>query len=161
MEKYESKQYQIRRPAAQIYAVLSDFRNFTPIVQGRVEEWQADETSCSFRFKGMSVRLQIIDKEPENYIKISGDDRSPLEFTFWVQMKQVEAYDTRIRLVLHTKLNMVMRMMIGSKLQSGLDQMAVRWRPPSMASCRAITDPASAIGTGRERASARLPFEGQ
>lgn len=124
MEKYESKQYQIRRPASQIYAVLSDFRNFTPIVQGRVEGWEADETSCSFRFKGMSVRLCIIDKEPENYIKIAGDDLSPVDFTFWVQMKQVEAYDTRIRLVLHAKLNMVMRMMIGSKLQSGLDQMA-------------------------------------
>ncbi len=29
-----------------------------------------------------------------------------------------------MRLVLHAKLNMVMKMMIGSKLQQGLDQMA-------------------------------------
>lgn len=124
MEKYESKQEQIRRPAEQIYAVISDFNNFTPIVQDKVEDWSADETSCSFKVKGMSVRLYMEEKVPYEYVKISGDDRSPLEFTFWVQLKQVDEYDTRMRLVLHAKLNMVMKMMIGSKLQDGLNQIA-------------------------------------
>ena len=68
----------------------------------------------------------MVDKEPEQYVKISGDDRSPLDFTMWVQLKQVEAYDTRMRLVLHIKLNFMMKMMIGSKLQDGLDQMAAQ-----------------------------------
>lgn len=124
MEKYESKQQQIRRPAEQVYAVISDFNNFTPVVQGRVEEWMADETSCSFRLKGMTVRLHMLDKAPNEYIKVGGDDRSPLDFTFWVQLKQVGDCDTRMRLVLHAKLNMMMKMMIGSKLQDGLDQIA-------------------------------------
>ena len=68
----------------------------------------------------------MVDKEPNNYIKISGDDKTPMEFTLWMQMKQVADYDTRIRLVLHAKLNMMMRMMIGSKLQKGLDEMAAQ-----------------------------------
>lgn len=124
MEKYESKQQQIRRPAEQVYAVISDFTNFTPIVQGYVEDWIADETSCSFRLKGMTVRLYMVDRIPNEYIKVAGDDRSPVDFTFWVQLKQVGSYDTRMRLVLHAKLNMMMKMMIGSKLQDGLDQIA-------------------------------------
>ncbi|HIW98480.1 MAG TPA: SRPBCC family protein [Candidatus Tidjanibacter gallistercoris] len=124
MEKYESRQQQIRRPAAQIYSLISDFSNFTPVVQGHVEEWTADETHCSFRVKGMTVRLHMVDRVPEQYVKIAGDERSPLDFTFWIQLKEVGAYDTRMRLVLHAKLNMVMKMMIGSKLQSGLDRMA-------------------------------------
>lgn len=124
MEKYESKQHQIRRPAEQVYTIISDFRNFTPAVQGRVEDWHAEESECSFRVKGVSVRLRMVDKEPGNYVKISGDEHSPLDFTMWVQMKQVAEYDTRMRMVLHIKLNMVMKMMIGSKLQDGLDQMA-------------------------------------
>ena len=41
LEKYESKQVQIRRPAAQIYAMASRFDNFTPVLKDRVEEWQA------------------------------------------------------------------------------------------------------------------------
>lgn len=126
MEKYESKQQQIRRPASQVYAVISDFNNFTPVVQGHVEDWTADETSCAFKLKGMTVRLHMVDKVQDEYIKVSGDDRSPLDFTFWVQLKQVGDYDTRMRLVLHAKLNMVMKMMIGSKLQTGLDQIAAQ-----------------------------------
>ena len=124
MEKYESRQQQIRRPAEQIYSVISDFNNFTPVVQGHVEEWTADETSCSFKVKGMTMRLRMVDKVPNDYVKVTGDERSPLDFTFWIQLKQVGDYDTRMRLVLHAKLNMVMKMMIGSKLQQGLDQMA-------------------------------------
>ncbi len=124
MEKYESKQQQIRRPADQIWSVISNFNNFTPIVRDRVEEWQATEDDCSFRMKGLTVRLHMVDKVPGEYIKVSSDELSPMEFTFWVQLKQVGPYDTRMRLVLHAKLNMVMRMMIGGKLQSSLDSMA-------------------------------------
>lgn len=124
MEKYESKQQQIRRPAAQVYAVLSDFRNFTPIIQDKVDNWQATENSCSFKVKGITMRMAIIDKEPENFIKLTGEDGSPLDFTFWIQMKEVAPYDTRIRLVLHARLNMMMKMMVGSKLQEGIDMMA-------------------------------------
>lgn len=124
MEKYESKQQQIRRPVEQIYALLSNFANFTPVLQDKVEEWTATEDDCSFRLKGMTVRLHIVEKALNEYVKIEGDDKSPVDFTFWVQLKQVDAYDTRMRLVLHTRLNMVMKMMVGSKIQGGLDQIA-------------------------------------
>ncbi len=123
MEKYESKQQQVRRSAEQIYAVISDFRNFTPMLQDRVEEWQAEENSCSFKAKGMTLRLRIVDKEPNKVVKISGDEDMPLDFAFWFQMKEVAPYDTRIRLVLHAKLNMMMKMMIGGKIQKGVDEM--------------------------------------
>lgn len=126
MEKYESKQQQIRRPASQVYAVISDFNNFTPLVQGHVEEWVADGDSCSFRLKGMTVRLYMVDKSPGEYVKVSGDERSPLDFTFWVQLKQVGEYDTRMRLILHAELNLMMKMTIGSRIQEGLNQIASR-----------------------------------
>ena len=64
MEKYESRQQQIRRPAEQIYSVISDFNNFTPVVQGHVEDWMADETSCSFKVKGMTMRLRFVIEPP-------------------------------------------------------------------------------------------------
>ena len=58
-------------------------------------------------------------------IKISGDDEgtsAPIDFTFWIQLHEVSESDTRIRLVLHAELNMMMRMMIGGKIQGGLDK---------------------------------------
>jgi carbon monoxide dehydrogenase subunit G len=59
------------------------------------------------------------------HIKISGDDAAggvPVDFSFWIQLHEVSEMDTRIRLVLHAELNMMMRMMIGSKIQGGLDK---------------------------------------
>ena len=124
MEKYESKQQQIRRTAEQIYSALSSFNNFTPIIQDRVEEWNADDNVCSFKVKGMPVRLKMVEREPNKTIKIQGDEGSPIDFTFWLQLKEVAPYDTRMRIVVHAELNMMMRMMIGKKLQGAVDQMA-------------------------------------
>ena len=47
-----------------------------------------------------------------------------MDFAFWLQLKEVAPYDTRMRLVLHIDLNMMMRMMIGSKIQGAIDQIA-------------------------------------
>jgi hypothetical protein len=46
----------------------------------------------------------------------------PIDFSFWIQLHEVSDNDTRMRLVLHADLNMMMRMMIGGKLQEGLDK---------------------------------------
>lgn len=124
MEKYESKQQRIRRPAAQIYSVLSDFTNFTPILRDKVDDWHANENSCSFKFQGMTMKLLIVDKEPDKLIKFTGGDGVPMDVTIWIQLKEVAPYDTRMRIVVHAKLNMMMRMMLGSKLSKGVDQMA-------------------------------------
>ena len=83
MEKYESKQCQIFKSAAQIYPFISNFSLLTPAVADKVEEWNATEDTCSFKVKGFTVKL---------------------------------------RMVLHCELNMMMRMMIGGKIQKGLDQ---------------------------------------
>ena len=124
MEKYESKQQQIRRSAEQIYSALSSFSNFTPMLADKVEEWQATDDECSFKVKGMKIALRIVDREPNKTIKIQGADSNPMDFTFWLQLKEVAPYDTRMRIVVHAELNMMMRMMIGKKLQGAIDQMA-------------------------------------
>ena len=118
MQEYTSRQQQIRRSAQQIYDVVSRFDNLTPALADRVEEWQADEDTCSFKAKGFTVKLRIAEKEAPKTIKIVGGDGGvPMDFAFWLQLKEVAPYDTRMRLVLHIDLNMMMRMMIGSKIQ--------------------------------------------
>ena len=104
MEKYESKHQQILRSAEQIYTVISRFDNLTPAVQDKVEEWRADENSCSFKVKGFTVNLQIVAKEAPKYVKIqSGEGGVPIDFTFWIQLQPAGPYDTRMRLVLHAE----------------------------------------------------------
>ena len=125
MQEYTSKQQQIRRPAQQIYTDLSLCDNLTPAVADKVEEWQATEDTCSFKAKGFTVKLRMAEKEEPKLIKIVGDDGGvPMDFAFWLQLKEVAPDDTRMRLVLHIELNMMMRMMVGSKLQEAVDKIA-------------------------------------
>ena len=125
LEKYESKQQQILKPASRIFPFISRFDMLTPALQDKVEEWQADADSCSFKVKGFTISLRIVEREENKHVKISGDDSAtavPIDFMFWIQLHQVSESDTRIRLVLHAELNMMMRMMIGGKIQGGLDK---------------------------------------
>ena len=125
MQEYTSRQQQIRRSAQQIYDVVSRFDNLTPALADRVEEWQADEDTCSFKAKGFTVKLRIAEKEAPKTIKIVGGDGGvPMDFAFWIQLHKVSDTDTRMRLVLHIELNMMMKMMIGGKLQGAIDQIA-------------------------------------
>lgn len=125
MQEYTSKQHRIQRPAEQIFAAVSRFDNLTPAVADRVEEWQATEDTCSFKAKGFTVKLRIVEKEAPRYVKIESDEGGlPVDFSFWIQLQPVAAYDTRMRLVLRADLNMMMRMMIGGKLQGAIDQIA-------------------------------------
>ena len=123
MQEYISKQVQILRPAEQIYQVISRFDNLTPALQGRVEDWEATELTCSFKAKGFTIRLLMDERVEPKHVKIIGDG-VPMDFAFWIQLHKVDTNDTRLRLVLHAELNMMMKMMIGSKLQQALDQIA-------------------------------------
>ena len=123
MEKYESKQQQINHPAALVFPIISRMDLMTPAMQDKVEEWEATPDSCSFKVKGMKVALRIAERVMNKHVKIVADQGGiPIDFSFWIQLKEVAEHDTRIRMVLHAELNMMMKMMIGSKIQDGLDQ---------------------------------------
>lgn len=123
MQEYQSKQQQILRPAELIFEAISRFDRLTPALADKVEEWQATEDTCSFKAKGFTVKLRIADRVAPKHVKIVGDG-VPMDFAFWVQLHPVSENDTRLRLVLHAELNMMLKMMIGSKLQEALDQIA-------------------------------------
>lgn len=123
MQEYISKQQQIFRPAEHIFAVISRFDNLTPAVADKVEDWEATERTCSFKAKGFTVRLLIDELEEPKHVKIIGDG-VPMDFAFWIQLHKVSDTETRLRLVLKVELNMMMKMMLGSKLEKGIDQVA-------------------------------------
>lgn len=124
MQEYTSKQHQILRPAEQIYAAISRFDNLTPALADKVEEWRADEETCSFKAKGFTVKLRMDERVAPKHVKIVGDGGVPMDFAFWIQLHKVSDTDTRMRLVLHVELNMMMKMMIGGKLQEAVDKIA-------------------------------------
>lgn len=124
MERYESKHVRILKPSQLVYGTLSSFDNLTPILADKVDSWVAQDDCCSFKAKGFGVKLRIIERVEPKLIKVVGDDKSPMDFTFWVQLVTVSETDTRLRIVLDIELNFMMKKMIGGKIATAIDQIA-------------------------------------
>jgi hypothetical protein len=126
MTSVESKIVSIKRLDEDVYKVLSSFKNFTPFAQAaKLENWQADDDWCRFDVQGIKdAGLRIIEREPFKTLKVTGDGKIPFEFFVWIQLKQVAPYDTRMKITLKADLNFMMKTMLGSKLQQGVDAIA-------------------------------------
>lgn len=127
MQEYISKTVRIQRDPSQIFPMVSDMNLFAqaiPVDQLKeLEDLEADSDACSFKVKGMEMGLRIINREPFKTVKFTGYGKIPFEFFIWIQMKEMAAYDTRLRIVLHVKMNMMAKMMMKGKIQKGLDAM--------------------------------------
>jgi carbon monoxide dehydrogenase subunit G len=123
MAKVESKIGALRQNEEQVYGFLSDFRNLDPLVpQDKISNWESTQDSCRFDIAGAgSVAMQIIEREPHKLIKLQSKDQSPVPFTLWIQLKQVQEQDTRIKLTAQAELNPFMKAMISKYLKQGLD----------------------------------------
>ncbi len=119
-----SKTGKINNSAERIFNFFSDFRNISKLIppEAGVENWQAEKDWCSFVVKGQNIQLNIVEREEFKTIKISGDDNSPYIFNFWMQLVQLSAYDTAVRLVVRAQLSFFMRQAVKKPMQKGLDQ---------------------------------------
>ncbi|MDR1054569.1 MAG: polyketide cyclase [Prevotellaceae bacterium] len=125
MKKYISKTVKVNRMLEEIFNFLSDMSLFSQAIpKDKIEDWQATPDECSFKVKGMHMGVKIIDRDPFKTIKFTGNGAVPAEFFLWIQLKEVAPYDIRMRMVLHVKLNMIMKLLLKGKIQNGLDQMA-------------------------------------
>lgn len=127
--KYESKITSSRASAAAIYRVVSDLSNIER-VRGMIPEDRVKELECEpdfVRFKvdglGQKLGIRIVDKIENSTVKF-GLENAPVDGNFWIQTKEVAPGDTRIRLTVKAEMPMMIKMMIGNKLQEGLDQAA-------------------------------------
>ena len=70
------------------------------------------------------AEIRIIDREPFKTIKVTSSGSLPVSITFWIQLLPVDAYETKLRLVLDADMNMMIKMMVNKKLEEGINKMA-------------------------------------
>ena len=121
--KIESRTGKINSPSSRVYAFMSNFNNFAMLVpKDKVKDWQSSEDHCQFTVDGLGkAGLRIIEKEPYSLVKITGEEGSKLNFTFWIQLKEVSENDTRLKLTIHADLNPMIKMMATKPLQNFVD----------------------------------------
>ena len=65
---------------------------------------------------------ELLKKYEENKTIKYGAQNIPIPLNAWIQLKQVDELDTRMRITIKTDMPAMFRMMIDKKMQAGLDQ---------------------------------------
>jgi len=122
--KVESKVGRLRTDDDRIYSFLSNCNNFQQFtVNDKIKNWRADVDSCSFSVDGIGdVTFSIVERNPNNLVKFSIENAQAENIFLWVQLKNVNQGDTRVKLTAKLEVNPVLRMFISKPLQQGLDK---------------------------------------
>lgn len=124
MIKVESKVTKNACQDEQLFNFVSDFRNlatlFPPEYRDKIE---FSEHSITIEaMKGMFVSFSILEQEPYKLLKLGVE--TGRDFFIWIQLKQVAAYDTRIRITMHAEIPKVAGIFAKKKLQVFVDSFA-------------------------------------
>lgn len=127
MESYVSGVKAAQGSAAQVFGVLSDMNNIQRIkskIEGKVQDLQTTTDTCSFSVPPFgSASIKVASREPNNTI-VYESVNSPMAFKLWIQIKEVAPTQSAIRLTLKVDLNFMLKSMLGSKLEEGIDKVA-------------------------------------
>ena len=146
MTKYESKIKQINAPVESVYATLSNLENLRPMLENarnsevvkekireagqdpaqleKLDEVTLTPDRISFPAPMVGeVALAVVEREENKCIKFQ-TEQSPVEANLWIQVLPVTDTTSKMRLPLKAALNPMIKLMIGSKLEKGLDQFA-------------------------------------
>jgi len=138
VNKYISDVKIIRSNQDLIYNYLSNFENLSKYInegllekmtkqipQIKISNFVSDADSCRFQISGMGLaEIRIVEREPVKTIKISSSGSLPITIVFWIQLLPVDAFETKLRLVLNADMSMMIKMMVNKKLEEGINHLA-------------------------------------
>ena len=153
MTKYESNVKQIAATVEQVYGKLSNLENLRPIIENAQDnealrqklqdagqdpsqldqlknvELTSDRLAVPVGMLG-TLALRIIEREEGRTIKFE-TEQSPIQANMWIQVLPTSEVTTaeglqgtKMRLTLKADLNPMVKMMVGSKLQDGINKFA-------------------------------------
>lgn len=117
--KIVSRIAQLNTPAPMIYRMISDFSFISKVEppDKRIKIVSSDADSCKIVVEGGGeLGLRIVEREENSLVKIANESDTKLVFTMWLQLKEVKAYDTRLRITLHVSANAFMKMALQKPL---------------------------------------------
>ncbi|MBR0175629.1 MAG: hypothetical protein IJQ22_09040 [Bacteroidales bacterium] len=121
--QYSSKHGIVPRPQAELYMAFTDMRTFLAMLpEDKKEGVTADFDTITATVQGFTIGVKVTRREPYNYIELQ-DNGAP--FHFMVSLHFDPADDpgkTDFHIDLLADLNVMMKMMIGKRLQEALDK---------------------------------------
>lgn len=121
---YESKHGIVSKNASELYMAFCDLRNFTQLTGVNMgADITADYDNLSITVQGFKISVRIDERQPYNLIRIISTE-SPIEFVCALHFEPSVNFigKTDFSIVLDANLNFMMKTMLGSKIQMGLDK---------------------------------------
>ena len=111
-----------------IFNMLSDLSNLGKvqdlIPQDKIQDFEFDKDSCSFSVAPVGkITFQIVEREPNKTIKFTTTN-SPVPLFLWIQLKQVEENDTRMKITVRAEQNPFIKPMVSKPLQDAIDKIS-------------------------------------
>lgn len=129
MTTYESDIKTISSSEEVVFDILSDLNNLkklqdNPELTDKVRDLEFDRDSCSFSIEGLGkLGFKVIEREPYKTIKLESD-HALVQVNIWIQLKQVDTNDTRMKLTLKAEIPTMIKMMVDKKLKEGINKVA-------------------------------------
>jgi len=138
VSKFISDVKTIEHSQESVYNYLSDLKNIGPFFN----EYTLAQISQQFQkvnITGVScdndtitlniaqvgdVGLEVVERESPKMVKITGTGKIPFELYLWIQILPVNSIQCKVRLTIHAHLNVMMKMMVGKKMQEGINKLA-------------------------------------
>lgn len=123
MARIESKIGVVKQSSETIYNYISNFDNFRNLIpEDRIRDFESSGDSCRFTVEGIGqAGLRIIEKQPYELIKISSDEQTSFDFLLWIQIKELEPGDSRIKITTDVNVNPMMAAMVKKPLKTFVD----------------------------------------
>ena len=131
MEKYESSIKAVKGSAEDVYALVSDLSRvggaLSPQEFAKDVEATADE--CSFTVDKLGrVGVRVEERTPCSQVKYALKAQMPLGVNLYIQIKEAQRQDegpeSRVKVTLTADIPMMLKPLVGSKLQDLVDRVA-------------------------------------
>lgn len=124
MTTYNSKHGTVGRSNMELFMMFTDLRNLSaaiPEAQKQQVDMDVTYDTLTVRMQGISLGIRICERTPYNTIRMESFN-SPFEFKVQLNFNDMGGGRTDFSIVLDAELNGMLKLMLGKKLQQGLDK---------------------------------------
>ncbi len=123
MVSYNSKRAVVSKAPYELYMAFVDMRNFVNFLpEDKKEGVTADYDSIRATVQGFTIGVKVVDRVPYSKIEFA-DDGAPFQFRLTMHFDAAsDPYKTDFQIALDADLNLMMKMLLGSKIQGALDK---------------------------------------
>ena len=125
ISQFKSRMGNINASAEDIFSFVTDIRNFERFAPaGTINNWQAEQESCSFSVAMLgTVSFRIAEKVSNSRVVFEGDALKKNDFTIILNISETGSKTSEVRVNLEADLNPMMKMMAVNPINQFLEML--------------------------------------